>query len=395
MSGGVFAKLRKFDAYPKTAEDFQVKTVSGAAISIIAIVVMILLFSSELIYFLSKEVEPELFVDTSRNEKMKINIDVVFHRMPCSFLSIDVMDISGEHELDIDHDLYRERLNLEGERILTEAEELESLGDQSLGSDAAINAMKTGLDPNRCESCYGAETKEQPCCNTCDEVRSAYRKKGWGMQNSQGIAQCDREGWTEKIKTESKEGCHLFGSLQVNKVAGNFHIAPGKSFQQNNFHVHDLQSFGKENIGKFNMTHTINRLSFGMEVPGSVEPLAGHHEASDIQSTTMFQYFVKIVPTRYRQSSGNEISTNQYSVTMHQKQIDFAAGESGLPGVFFMYEITPILVQLSEHNHSFLHFLTSLCAIIGGIYSVAGMIDGFVYHGLRTLQKKQEIGKAG
>ena len=31
---------------------------------------------------------------------------------------------------------------------------------------------------------------------------------------------------------QAGEGCHLFGKLLVNKVAGNFHIAPGKSFQQ-------------------------------------------------------------------------------------------------------------------------------------------------------------------
>lgn len=27
----------------------------------------------------------------------------------------------------------------------------------------------------------------------------------------------------------------------MNKVAGNFHFAPGKSFQQHNVHIHDLQ----------------------------------------------------------------------------------------------------------------------------------------------------------
>ena len=31
---------------------------------------------------------------------------------------------------------------------------------------------------------------------------------------------------------QAGEGCHLYGKLLVNKVAGNFHIAPGKSFQQ-------------------------------------------------------------------------------------------------------------------------------------------------------------------
>ena len=32
---------------------------------------------------------------------------------------------------------------------------------------------------------------------------------------------------------ENGEGCRLEGHLEVNKVAGNFHIAPGISFQQN------------------------------------------------------------------------------------------------------------------------------------------------------------------
>ena len=51
------------------------------------------------------------------------------------------------------------------------------------------------LDPERCESCYGSETKDSPCCNTCEAVREAYRKKGWAFNNADGIVQCEREGW--------------------------------------------------------------------------------------------------------------------------------------------------------------------------------------------------------
>lgn len=85
-------------------------------------------------------------------------------------------------------------------------------------------------------SCYGAETVEQPCCNTCEEVREAYRKKGWAFNNPHGIAQCIREGWTDKLKEQVNEGCRAHGYLEVSKVAGNFHFAPGKSFQQHNVH---------------------------------------------------------------------------------------------------------------------------------------------------------------
>lgn len=56
----------------------------------------------------------------------------------------------------------------------------------------------------------------------------------------------------------------------MNKVAGNFHFAPGKSFQQHHMHIHDLQPFKNLN---FNMSHTINRLSFGREFPGIINPL--------------------------------------------------------------------------------------------------------------------------
>lgn len=64
--------------------------------------------------------------------------------------------------------------------------------------------------------------------------------------------QCKREGFLQKIKEEDGEGCQVFGTLEVNKVAGNFHFAPGKSFQQANMHVHDLQAFQKDS---FNVCH--------------------------------------------------------------------------------------------------------------------------------------------
>ena len=41
----------------------------------------------------------------------------------------------------------------------------------------------------------------------------------------------------------------------------------------------------------------------------------------------------------------------------------------------------------------FLHFLTSVCAIIGGIFTVAGIIDAFVYHGGQAIKKKVDLGK--
>ena len=52
-----------------------------------------------------------------------------------------------------------------------------------------------------------------------------------------------------------------------------------------------------------------------------------------------------------------------------------------LPGVFFIYDISPIKVKFTEKQQSFTYFLTSLCAIVGGVFTVAGIVDAILYQG--------------
>jgi len=177
----------------------------------------------------------------------------------------------------------------------------------------------------------------------------------------------------------------------VNKVAGNFHFAPGKSFQQHHMHIHDLQPYKGSS---FNLSHTINKLSFGKEYPGMVNPLDGVSKNEDKEGGGgMYQYYVKIVPTDYENIDGTVLDTNQFSVTEHFKSLD-KDNPQGLPGIFFMYDLSPIMVKFTETQRSLAHFLTGVCAIIGGIFTVAGIVDSFIYNSMRTLKKKVELGKA-
>ena len=41
-----------------------------------------------------------------------------------------------------------------------------------------------------CGSCYGAETKNIPCCDTCNEVIQAHEAKGW-TYNVTEFEQCN------------------------------------------------------------------------------------------------------------------------------------------------------------------------------------------------------------
>lgn len=386
MDGSLASRLKQFDAYPKTLEDFRVKTFGGALVTGISSFIMFILFISEFNYYLTTEVHPELFVDTTRHQKLRINIDVFFPKLGCAYLSIDAMDVSGEQQSDLEHNIFKKRFDEHGKPIETVAKK-EELGDKSAEALKALNATE---DTNKCESCYGAETTEHPCCNTCEEVRTAYRKKGWAFRDPDSIDQCKREHWKDSFQEQMNEGCQVYGYIEVSKVAGNFHIAPGKSFQQQHVHVHDLQPFGAK---QFNVSHDIRTLSFGVPIPNVQNPLDGTNVSAE-SGSLMYQYFVKIVPTVYKKLSGEVVWSNQYSFTKHRRPVRQMSGEHGLPGFFVLYELSPMLVQYTEKRRSFMHFLTGVCAIIGGVFTVAGLIDSMIYHSAKALKKKIDLGKA-
>lgn len=107
----------------------------------------------------------------------------------------------------------------------------------------------------------------------------------------------------------------------------------------------------------------------------------------------MFQYYIKIVPTMYVKLSGETIHTNQFSVTRHSKSVSVVSGESGMPGIFFSYELSPLMVKYTERENSLGHFATNVCAIVGGLFTVAGIIDSILNSSLHVIRKKIELGK--
>ena len=89
-----------------------------------------------------------------------------------------------------------------------------------------------------------------------------------------------------------------------------------------------------------------------------------------------FQYYIKIVPTTYEPYWGSPVHTNQYSYT---ELFRTTSELDKLPAVYFHYELSPIMARVSESRQTYSSFLTGLCAIVGGVFTVAGMVDSALH----------------
>lgn len=83
----------------------------------------------------------------------------------------------------------------------------------------------------------------------------------------------------------------------------------------NFFSVHDVQQF---RTSDFDLSHRIRHLSFGAKIPGKTNPIDGTEFKTE-KGPRSINYYLKIVPTTYEKIDGSTLSTNQFSVTQHQK----------------------------------------------------------------------------
>jgi len=327
--------IKELDAFPKIPQDYQETSASGGTVSVFVFVFIGILVVSEFMYYRGTEMQYSYEVDNDAESKMKINVDITV-AMKCDDVGADVLDLSGtsidtESHLKLDETYFR----------------LDK--KQALWRDLVYKHQADGY-------------------RTINDVLDMYATSGGKSLPTYMPPRDDSE-----FNDESFDACRIYGGIDVNKVAGNFHITAGKSIPHPRGHAH-LSALVSEETQNF--SHRIDRLSFGSPIPGVINPLDG-----DIQLTTsnyaMYQYYIKIVPTNIRTNHRN-VSTNQFSVTQRQRLVSPFSGGRGVPGIYFKYDFSPLLVRVTEKGRPFWQFLVRLCGIIGGIFATSGMMHSLV-----------------
>ena len=287
-----------------------------------------LLFLNEFINFNTYKTSSIMFVDKNRgSDKLKVNIDIDIEHMPCDLLTIVTANLLGEKTTGINGKIRKSRLDKSGQKI-----------DEN---DYVVNEVD-------------------------------YNKVKTEMQND--------------------EGCNLKGYFYVDAVPGNFHITSG-------YHGNIVHRLAGERVLKLNSQHTIKQISFGelnkkemwanfgrqiIRLSYSLNNIKKRNE----RNALVYQYHLKIVPTKYVTYSGKEINNYQYTYNCFAE-----SGINEMPTLYFKYDISPITVQYKQYKDTFLNFFINICAILGGVFTITGIIDSIIHKSVLLLMRKAEMNK--
>lgn len=228
-----------------------------------------------------------------------------------------------------------------------------------------------------------ADDRDQ-CCNSCDEVIDAFKKKGWGLTGMDRWKQCVAEGYT----TIHNETCRLDGLIRVSQVSGEFHMAMVEGVRLGSKKKVDISRIPKV----ANFSHTIHYLEFGPKIPDVVQPLDDTTILQEETGKIAYIYHLDVVPTRWISRRGYEVHTFKYSPSLIRRNLSSKQATSA-PGLYFHYRIAPYSVVSKETVYTFWEFVTSVSAIVGGAFACASLAEKFLFRALSTIEGKRQIGK--
>lgn len=204
---------------------------------------------------------------------------------------------------------------------------------------------------------------------------------GLDIQDDMGRHEVGFKDNTQKFPTNNEAGCRMESHFLINKVPGNFHVSTHSSQRQPD--VPDMR-------------HILHKVRFGMEleegkgVQGSFNPLEKLDKSKGDAAAT-HDYILRVVPTVYIDSRSNRRYPYQYTYS-YREVLQFGHGGRAHPAIWFRYELSPITVKYTERRQPLYHFLTTVCAIIGGTFTVAGILDSLIFSASEIV-KKAQLGK--
>lgn len=330
--------FKLFDIFPKPSmETLTHSTIIGAILSLTSICLIIFLTVVELINYWKPIIKTDALIiqDQSKEAQIAFNLSLFFDHLPCNIISFDLEDSKDKHIKDINTTIQK------------------------------IKVLKN---------------------NT--HIPFIYH-------NQKAI-----ERFFNALKEE--EGCLLSGFVNIPKAPGNIHI----SFHPFGHIWNSLRHEADELKQKLKLSHRFTFLHFG-----NVDAEVLNHFGMNLitfdrlgalpnflydDSLVNYEYYVKIIPYLLQdKDKGTQNIVYQYSLLY--KVIEYDEQRDKMPYLMLHYDYSPITMRLLLYHMSLAHFLTKICAIIGGIFTVFSILNQILsaYSDINSYVKVENIERKG
>lgn len=310
--------FKSYDLFQKvTLDGLNQPTLIGSIFSISAITIMLYLFIREVINFYTPHIIKDTIVvqDKYPNELMHLEMNIDFNNLPCNLVSVDQEDSIGNHHFDL--------------------------------SDTIIKTKVTNTNK-----------------------KSRFHNLG---QNTEALFKA----------IESGDKCTLKGYLEISKVPGSFHIS---------FHnyrpIYGRLKKEKPNLyNKINLNHQINYLYFGNLNVKKIKKFGIKPESFTHKNTLPnfllnkkskdYLYYIKVIPYELVDENWGTVD-HYYQYSLSIKESDFDGDNDEMPILYMKYEFSPVTMRITLSKRDYLHFITHISAIIGGIFVVFSIFNKFI-----------------
>jgi hypothetical protein len=256
---------------------------------------------TEVGYNFTTVITERVHVNATSARGLDVEFDISLPQVPCTLLNIDANDPTGQTQslhLDRKHHVWKHRIKQDeksgkinfigrrskielGSTLLKEEHLKEELEKMAVDDDQ--------VEEEECGSCFGAG-EEGECCNTCDDIKRAYNRKGWNIGDTKKMKQCAKETKSE----DEDEGCNVHGIIALDTGGGNFHLAPGRGAENGgSAQINNILEMLMRTFEQWNVSHTVHKLRFGESYPGHINQLDGQSRSIG-DSYGMYQYYFKV-----------------------------------------------------------------------------------------------------
>uniref|UniRef100_A0A7S2RYN8 Thioredoxin domain-containing protein n=1 Tax=Mucochytrium quahogii TaxID=96639 RepID=A0A7S2RYN8_9STRA len=238
---------------------------------------------------------------------------------------------------------------------------------------------------------YMGKREAEPIANFAIEILKDVQKSDTAALPLPGEG-TDHNGDGKLDSKVHTKGCTIAGFIMVQRIPGQIIFRPKST-------GHSLDT------GLIKMDHMIKHLSFGSRDPSAVRKQVSDHmdgpyaekigkpvvlaeQEDEIGFTSAkenahFEHYIKVVSTTRLPLHGPPAHAYEYTLNSNNHN-----STNGIPEVIISYDLSPLKVQVREESKPWIEGFTTMCAILGGLYTCSVIFEALFSSIISSVSKK-------